>query len=336
MSTSTNALAAPVPAAAPAPAWAPDMVDLVRRTICVGATGEELALYLATCRRLGLDPLTRQIHAVRRWDARAAREVMTIQVGIDGLRLVAHRTGEMDGYDPPQWCGSDGQWRDVWLSDEPPAAARVTVYRRGHSHPYTAVATYAEYCQRAKDGRPMGLWARMPALMLSKVAEALALRRAFPAELAGVYEPSEIDGSADSEGSIAVGGASAAAPAAIAPPPPVQPPDRMTDRQRRQLMALCGEIGLERGERLQLASIVVGRQLGSAADLTRDESQRVIEALLQWRDDPPTPERLTTAIVAGGDDPGMVAEAEGYISISDIPPVRRWEMIRERESSYVR
>lgn len=302
-------------------------LDLIRRTVCVGATDDELALYLATCHRLGLDPLARQIHAVRRWDARVGREVMTIQVGIDGLRLAAHRTGEMDGYDPPQWCGSDGVWRDVWLSDDPPAAARVTVYRRGHGHPYTAVATYAEYCQRAKDGRPMGLWARMPSLMLSKVAEALALRRAFPAELAGVYEPAEL-----TEGVDPPAAATRSAPASV---PALSPGGGMTDRQRRRLMALCGELGLERPERLQLARCVVGRPISSATELTAAETDEVIVALEAWRQDPPTPERLTSVLTASGDDPGAVAEAEGYASVADIPAVRRWEMLRERETADV-
>lgn len=311
--------------------WPREQIDLIRRTVCAGASDDELALYLATSRRLGLDPLTRQIHAVRRWDSRAGREVMAIQVGIDGLRLAAHRTGEMDGYDPPQWCGPDGVWQDVWLGGAPPAAARVTVYRRGHSHPYTAVATYAEYCQRGKDGRPAGLWARMPALMISKVAEALALRRAFPVELAGVYEPAELD-----QVEVvppAQTSRSDLSEAVESQPQPNAQPDRMTDRQRRHLMSLCTELGLERPERLQLASAVIGRPLGSAADLTTSEAQRVIHALSMWRDYPPTADRLAQSIRSAGDDIVQICANEGAETLDDIPAVRRWELIRAYETA---
>jgi phage recombination protein Bet len=172
-------------------------VDLIKNTICKGATDDELELFLSQCRRSRLDPFSKQIHAVKRWNAKAKREEMTIQVGIDGFRLIADRTGKYAGQVGPQWCGQDGVWVDVWLAKEPPAAARVGVLRSDFKDPLWVTARFASYVQTFKDRdsgqeRLTPFWARMPDVMIAKVAEAAALRKAFPQDLGGFYEPAEI------------------------------------------------------------------------------------------------------------------------------------------------
>lgn len=155
-------------------------VDLIKNTIAKGASDDELKMFLYVCERTRLDPFTKQIHLVPRWDNRLGREVRSPIVGIDGLRSVAERTGAYAGNDDP-----------IYDDETKPKKATVTVYKvvQGVRVGFTASARWEQYFPGEKQGF---MWNKMPHLMLGKCAEALALRKAFPAVMSGLYVAEEM------------------------------------------------------------------------------------------------------------------------------------------------
>jgi len=156
-------------------------LETMRATIAKDCDDQQFGLFLQVVRQTGLNPFDRQIYPVVR------NHKLTIQTGIDGYRLQAQRTGEYGGSET-EWCGQDGIWVDVWLKDEYPFAARTTVYRNGNR--YVHVARWSEFVQKFNN-QVADMWKKMPANQLGKCSEAGALRRAFPAELSGVFVDAE-------------------------------------------------------------------------------------------------------------------------------------------------
>lgn len=177
-------------------AFTEKQVELIREQIMPNATDDELMLFVQVASSRGLDPFRKHIYAVSR-RAKDDRgnwiDKWSYQVSIDGLRLIAERTGKYEGQLGPFWCGPDGVWRDVWLENGPPAAAKVGVYKTGFREPLIATAKFTTYVQKTSKGETTKFWASMPEVMIAKVAEAAALRRAFPEETGGLYVSEEMD-----------------------------------------------------------------------------------------------------------------------------------------------
>jgi phage recombination protein Bet len=156
------------------------------------APDADLSVFLHYCQRTGMDPFTKQIYMIGRWDGKEQRTKYTIQMAIDGFRIIAERSRQYIGQTEPLWCGPDGVWRDVWTFAEPPVAAKIGVLRHGWPAPTYAVAHFKEFA--AKYGNSLtAMWQQMPANQIAKCAEAAALRKAFPHDLSGIYIPEEME-----------------------------------------------------------------------------------------------------------------------------------------------
>jgi phage recombination protein Bet len=157
-------------------------MEIMKATVAKELSNAEFAFFMEVCKHRGLNPFNREIYAF------SSKGKLTIQVSIDGLRLIAERSGKYKGQIGPFYCAEDGVWVDVWLSKTPPCAAKVGVKRAGFDEPIWAVTRYESYANLSSP-----IWQKMPDLMLAKCAESLALRRAFPAEMGGLYSHDEME-----------------------------------------------------------------------------------------------------------------------------------------------
>jgi len=294
--------------------WTEHQLAALRQMGVEKAGSGDLAVFHHVCQRTGLDPFARQIYMVGRnakengqWTTK-----YTIQTGIDGYRLVARRATdrlrETLEYEDTLWCGKDGQWTDVWVQAGPPAAAKVVALRHGKRFP--AVATYAEYVQTTKEGHPNSMWSRMPANQLAKCAEALALRKAFPQDLSGVYTDDEMGQAerferAGSEPTAPAadrmrgilgsktGDSGDAATAVVVPSlasdaesdlpvrgdgPPESPLLNTRGALARRMFATLNEVGISDDERIDFCSATIGRTITSSKEMTDADAELVIAA----------------------------------------------------------
>lgn len=251
----------------------PAQVELVKRTVAKDATDDELGLFLYQAKRTGLDPLTRQIHFVKRGGQ------ATIQTGIDGFRVVAERSGSYAGQDKPEYQYSKTANR-LQNGKAYPAVAIITVYRfnpkTGERYPAgVGEARWSEYLPTGNQGF---MWQKMPHTMLSKCAEAVALRKAFPQDLSGIYTFEEMQ-QAGEPVSGDLSPAKSTQATTIASQPQKAKIDYASRPSLRKLFALGTQAGFD-SEKLK-AMIYTAFKVKSITELSQAQVDKAIKGLQQ-------------------------------------------------------
>jgi phage recombination protein Bet len=168
-----------------------------------GAPDHVLEMYLARCRALGVDPMDRMVYVIPRRanvkDERTGEWISelrwTFQGSIDLFRSIAEDSGDYAGQLGPYFSNDGTEWLEVWLAKEPPAVCKIGVLRKSFREPLWVVGTYDYYVPRDSKGNPnpSAFWkGEKGAHQLAKCVEELALRKAFPRKLRGVYGDDEM------------------------------------------------------------------------------------------------------------------------------------------------
>lgn len=205
--------------------FSPTQRAMIRDTYANGATEKEFQVLLEIAKLRRLNPLLRQIHFVKRWNKQLGRDVWAAQVSVDGLRAIAERTGKYDGQDEPEFGP---------IADGFPEWCKVKVYRKDWTRPAVGLAYWSEYVQKSRDGGPTRFWADMPRVMIAKCAEAIAMRKAFPEDLGGLYTDEEMQ-QADNTRELHHGQELHHNPAEL-------PGDDRTDRENETYSAIMAEL----------------------------------------------------------------------------------------------
>ncbi|HEY3477507.1 MAG TPA: recombinase RecT [Streptomyces sp.] len=313
MSTKTT----PLPAEpAPKPTEFSDAEHSMLDAMNVPTNRQGRALLFREMQRTGLDPFAKHLYLREDWNQKAGRNVYAVASTIDGFRIAAARQPTYEGQTAPQWCDKNGNWTDAWWVDAPPVAARIGVYVRGYREPMWGIARFSEY----KPGGNAGfIWSKMAAHMIAKVAEALAIRKAYPDQLSGVYTDDEMQqadarkdeqaesrpsgrgktqhrtGPADDEWNSVPPNVvaeqqdrDAEASQELPPPSPMVP--TATREQLEQIAQLLKtKRGTVNGDRRAIVSQLVRRQVDDPRGLSQAEARSIIETLSAEPDHVPLP-----------------------------------------------
>jgi phage recombination protein Bet len=186
---------------------------LIKRTVAKDTNPDEFDLFISVARMKGLDPFSKQISAIVFNKDKPDKRSMSIITTIDGLRAIAARSGRYRPDEDEPQIEYDPAAKNPRTNPLGIVKAVVKIYiadvvTAGGWRPVSGVAYWDEFApikdewawdDAANKRKPTGQqtldgnWPKMGRVMISKCAEAQAIRKAFPEDTSGLYERAEMD-----------------------------------------------------------------------------------------------------------------------------------------------
>jgi len=154
---------------APAITFNENQLSLMRAKVAPNCTQTEFELLMYMANKYRLDPLIRQIWAIK-YEGKPA----LIFAGRDGFLEIAHRSGHFDGMKSDCVYDDKGALVSAWCE----------IWRNDMTHSFRSSVLLSEYTTG------MNLWKSKPSVMLIKCAESVCLRKAF--SVSGLYASEEV------------------------------------------------------------------------------------------------------------------------------------------------
>ena len=152
-----------------------NQINTIKNTVAKGATNDELKMFIHLCNTYDLDPFAKEIWFIK------YRDQTSIITSRDGYLKIANRNSHFKGmssdvvYSGDKFIKTkDGVQHAYGISNRgKPVGAYALVYRDDRDIPAYFYAPISDY------GKNSGVWGQYPHAMILKVAEAMALKRAF-------------------------------------------------------------------------------------------------------------------------------------------------------------
>lgn len=155
-------------------------------------TDQEVVMFINLCKAQGLNPFLREAYLIK-----FGNQPATIITGKDVFTKRARRAKDYRGYQAGVVVSkpdgtAENRIGSIVLPDEELVGGWAKVFIENYVEPVEISVSMYEYIGLKKDGTVNAQWARRPATMIRKVALVQALREAFPEELQGLYDESEM------------------------------------------------------------------------------------------------------------------------------------------------
>lgn len=156
-----------------------EVVDVIKKTVAIGATDAELQVFFGLCKATGLNPFKKEV-----WFIKAGNKAQ-IMTGINGFFTVANNNPNFDGHESGL-VAPDGSFVSAAYPKDDFIGGWAKVYRKDRRIPTEGIAMVKDYDKKQSN------WNTMKRVMIIKCAESVALRKAFPQEMNGLYTQEEM------------------------------------------------------------------------------------------------------------------------------------------------